>query len=308
MEPSLSEPPVAPVEPGPEVVTYELVEEASKQRRTKLIDSRGYSYNVKRRTKSATIWQCSVRTKSSYCKATVKEIHGQFTETQSHNHQPAVGAVTAAKVVTAVKRKALEDVFKPAPAIVHEVKRHCIFHYINIAITNMVSYFLQVLLEEMSTAPCPAMSKPVHLARAANRLRQSNRPADLTSIDFDLREDVLPENFLRVDITTRNGRNLIFASDEQLNTLREARTWYIDGTFKLVRRPFQQLLSVNAFVRKEECAKQVPLVFVLMSGRRKKDYKKVYIHLLFFFHHNNRPLSRRSRLSFLFSTLNSFII
>ena len=158
MEPSLSEPPVAPVEPGPEVVTYELVEEASKQRRTKLIDSRGYSYNVKRRTKSATIWQCSVRTKSSYCKATVKEIHGQFTETQSHNHQPAVGAVTAAKVVTAVKRKALEDVFKPAPAIVHEVKRHCIFHYINIAITNMVSYFLQVLLEEMSTAPCPAIS------------------------------------------------------------------------------------------------------------------------------------------------------
>ena len=126
---------------------------------------------MKRRTKSATIWQCSVRTKSSYCKATVKEIHGQFTETQSHNHQPAVGAVTAAKVVTAVKRKALEDVFKPAPAIVHEVKRHCIFHYINIAITNMVSYFLQVLLEEMSTAPCPAMSKPVHLARAANRLR-----------------------------------------------------------------------------------------------------------------------------------------
>ena len=103
--------------------------------------------------------------------------------------------VTAAKVVTAVKRKALEDVFKPAPAIVHEVKRHCIFHYINIAITNMISYFLQVLLEEMSTAPCPAVSKPVHLARAANRLRQSNRPADPTSIDFDLREDVLPESW-----------------------------------------------------------------------------------------------------------------
>ena len=121
MEPSLIEPPIGLIEPGSEEVNFELVEEASKQRRTKLIDSRGYTYNVKRRTQSATIWQCSVRTKSAYCKATVKQIEGEFIITQIHNHQPAVGAVTAAKVVTAVKRKALEDVFKPASAIVQEV-------------------------------------------------------------------------------------------------------------------------------------------------------------------------------------------
>ena len=66
-----------------------------------------------------------------------------------------------------------------------------------------------------------------------------------------------------------------WSNAEQLVHLHKAKTWYIDGTFKLVRHPFTQLLTINAFVRKEQDTKPVSLVFVLMSGKKKKDYRTV---------------------------------
>jgi len=96
------------------VITYEIVLEGTKRQKRKLVDSAGYSYNVKERGRTTTYWQCTVRPKGNYCRATVKETDGNFVPgRQSHNHPPQVGALKAAHIMTQVKRKAMEDIFKP---------------------------------------------------------------------------------------------------------------------------------------------------------------------------------------------------
>ena len=100
------------------------------------------------------------------------------------------------------------------------------------------------------------------------------RPQDAVDLDFTMDESSIPKGFLRADIETRGKQHLIFASEE-LTLLNKAKPWYVDGTFKLCLPPFTQLFTIKAFVHRDDHAKQVPLLFLLMSSNRKHDYKKV---------------------------------
>ena len=59
------------------------------------------------------------------------------------------------------------------------------------------------MLDELTAAPCPALPKPAHVARAANRLRQKLRPEQPKDLDFELVEECLPPGFFQADLTVK---------------------------------------------------------------------------------------------------------
>ena len=67
----------------------------------------------------------------------------------------------------------------------------------------------------------------------------------------------------------------MFASQRQLELLGRAKRWYVDATFNVVKPPFTQLWSIHAFVKSGDDTKQLPLLFCVMSGKRKRNYRAV---------------------------------
>ncbi|KAM4592752.1 uncharacterized protein PAE49_003226 isoform 3-T3 [Odontesthes bonariensis] len=167
----LDDHPVAP--------TYEVVECGTKRGRPQLIDNSGYRFGVHHTRSSSVTWRCTARPNGAACRAKVLQRDGVFEAGQyPHNHGPNPGAATAAKVAARVKAEATRDLFKSAAVIVQEV-----------------------LLDEVQEGVhCPALSKPLNLARAANRRRQRTRPCEPKDLNFVVSMDHVPPSFLRGDV------------------------------------------------------------------------------------------------------------
>ena len=246
---------------GDELInSYKIVEGGTRRGNALLVDSFGYTYNQKATGKKKNptgkvTWRCSVRNKMVTCPATVLQNGSIFTGGSHHHvHEPQQGATFKVEVIATAKALAKEkvNIFSSASSLVDRA----------------------ITATEGDDAAC---LNTVNIARSLNRLRQGDRPDEPDNLNFELDDNYIPKEFLQKDIAITGGRHLIFATSEQLALLKNARTWYVDATFRVVLKPFYQLFGIHAFVKGiEGNIKKVPLVFTLMSGKRKKDYKKVF--------------------------------
>ncbi|KAL5011914.1 hypothetical protein ScPMuIL_010465 [Solemya velum] len=242
------------------IVTYNVVDNGTQCGKRKLVSSDGHTFTLKRQNKNSTDWRCSIRNKTTTCPVVIRQQGDSYTATtdNTHTHASKPGILTAVKIQTKLKADAVLQLFEPAQSIVDNI------------------------LQKHADVREPESSRPAYanLLRNCNRIRQKDRPDDPKDLTFELNEDFLstaiPETFFRQDVYRKENRHLIFATAKQLELLGQAKTWYIDGTFKVVNKPFYQLLSIHGYLKSGEDIKQVPLAFVLMSGKNKKDYKRVF--------------------------------
>ncbi|XP_046557952.1 uncharacterized protein LOC124267116 [Haliotis rubra] len=228
--------------------TCTVLETGTQKSKRRLIDSYGYIYVGKRENTKQTNWRCSVRNKKNSCPATATQKGTSFTPSDKpHNHTSIL-----------IKEDATNELLKSAATIVED------------AVTTIVE----------PDAPSGARENMDQLTRIANRARERNRPKDPQDLDFEISTTFIPVGSLKADLTNKSLRHLILATDRQLLQLSKSKQWFLDGTFKVVKRPFYQLLSVHSFVRSKQDVKMMPLVFVIMSSRTKSDYVKVFNKLL----------------------------
>ena len=243
------------VTPDPD---FQILDDTTQRGKPKLIDNLGYTYTLAREGKTVTAWRCAVRNSKTTCSATVQQRGEQFTRgPQPHNHSGQPGAAANARIQREIKAQATAEIFEPALNLVETVIRN----------------------ETRLHGVRPGIPTLTNLTRMANYTRQQLRPEEPQDLEFAYDSNFIPD-FLVGDIKINEKRHLLFASPQQLQLLSKAKTWYLDGTFKVVREPFTQLWSVHAFVASGQDTKQLPFLYVLMSSRRTVDYKAIFNHLI----------------------------
>lgn len=143
----------------------------------------------------------------------------------------------------------------------------CTYLRLNITL-NFAATMVQETMQEVlpCRTPCPGLPSMAALVEATNAHRRARRPKDPLDLNFSLLDEHVPAGFVRADIQIDGGRHIVMATDNQLKLLSQAKTWYWDATFKLIKAPFVQLFSVHGFVRKDDHVKQVDNLFYAMPN------------------------------------------
>ncbi|CAF3168823.1 unnamed protein product [Rotaria socialis] len=190
----------------------------------------GYVYRLKKSTKNVKYWVCQ----SNSCAANVHtNASDQFVKANGqHQHLPAPERIE----LRDLKNKAKERVRTEATSVPKIYEEE-------LARSNISSAALIL-------APLPADAKSV-----LNRVRRKITPPIPTSSDFDIpdvyRQTLTGKPFVCTDRFIRNKRMILFATNQQLETLFSSEWIFLDGTFDACPSQFKQLYTIHSLKFKQ---------------------------------------------------------
>ena len=121
-----------------------------------------------------------------------------------------------------------------------------------------------------------------YLADQMNYKRRSIRPVPPKPNDlfFTIKEDAFPKDFYLGEVVvgpeSDKRRHFMFSTPRQRELLCSAKQLKIDATFKICSKPHTQLLTVHANIKTTTNERNMPLYYILMSGKREMDYTSVF--------------------------------
>ena len=269
----------------PKKLTYEIREKGTSRGNPVIEDSRGFTYSYQKSSKGKskppryTYWQCikrqnnAVRQKNKNkinCKCYLKiEKYEEGArnmivtrmgdgEDHGHNHDQDFGLQIKKNINEELKKEALNHPKAKTADIIKKVLSE--------------NGDFNEFYESKSSIPLQKS-----MARCIQRARRHTHFPSIKDLKFVInREYIYLDNFLRDDVKVKEARHFIFYTNQQLQYMARAFAWYIDGTFKIVKEPIKQLLTIHVILKIAYTRVSVPVCFVLMTRRRKIDYVAIF--------------------------------
>ena len=230
--------------------TWTIYKYGTRQRKAVLVDSVGHTYTSHNSHRQRPYWLC-VRQTLPYCNARVTQFGSSFVVGKKpHHHDPDSKLISLCQIKHAIAKKDRVNPFIPAKQIVDEV----------------------LLERKQLNLPIPATVRASQLCYDLSRYRKRHRayPSDL--INFTLNKP--PPDFVLVDLKVY-GHHLILGTRKMVAILHQCKHWYIDCHKYFVEEP-ATVVTISAFLRKDDLIVHEPLLYCIISKSDKRDYQVVF--------------------------------